>query len=314
MGKRKSSKSSENESPKNPLNWTNVITAVITLIGTFITAYFGYLQFRNGNEDGDKPVPTAISTISPTTTTTPTPTSPESPCPQDMTAVREGEFILGSAEGDPNATSNEMPSRRIYLDTYCIGKTEVSNSMYAIFISETHPGDNHPINDLPVVDITWYQADEYCRWKGIKENLTIKLPSEYQWEKAARGEGGRIYPWGNTWDDNKANSGSGKTGLVSVFAYSDVESPYEGLLNMAGNASEWVDDWYEKRVYETLYDGIHNPLSPPELGINPTKVVRGGYFGASSVLSRSSARNGAILPNLSFDFIGFRCATEYFPP
>lgn len=307
MGKRKSAKSDALDDKPSTINWTQIIVAIIGLIGTLAGVYFTYQASVVPKQPPKEtnPAPTIFATADSATA--------ETICPADMVYVPGGEFILGALD-DAEADDNEKPSNRIYLDAFCIDKTEVSNFAYADFIAETHPGVSHPQNNLPVVDITWYEADEFCRWKGIQLGMNIKLPSEYQWEKAARGTDGRKYPWGDRWNDNMANAGEGKTALVSVYAYANVESRYEGLLNMAGNASEWVEDWYQESMYETLFDGTHNPQSPPGLGITPTKVVRGGYFGSTAIGARSSARDGSIPPTFSFDFIGFRCATEYFPP
>lgn len=323
MGKSKKSKSGFQEENKGAVNWTQIIVAIITfLIAPIAVAYIiPQLPDKNtqvATETNSVRIVTPIETVIATSVPSPIPTitlstaSLKSSCPEGMVYIPEGEFILGS--DDEDAPANEKPSHRIYLDAYCIDKTEVSNAAYSKFIAETHPGQSHPDDDLPVINVTWYQADEYCRWKSNGTEFVIKLPSEYQWEKAARGLNGRTYPWEGDWDENKANAGTGKTALVSVYAYDDVEAAYDGLLNMAGNASEWTEDWYQEKMYDTLFDGMHNPSSPIGFGIAPTKVIRGGYYGSTKLGVRSSARDGSIPANLSFDFIGFRCATAYFPP
>jgi iron(II)-dependent oxidoreductase len=217
-----------------------------------------------------------------------------------MAYIPKGYFWIGS-END-SAYEDESPRRHIFLDAYCIDLTEVSNKEYNIFLAQNYPNRPlNPDNQLPVVDIVWEHANNYCEWAGGM------LPSEYQWEKAAKGGTEYEYPWGNEWDENKAND-NGSPALENVESFIEGRNKY-GILNMAGNAAEWTADWYDPQWYSNIVDDAYNPISPPYSVERQFKVVRGGSYIDGKDLIRTSVRisSQAYPPDVPFPFIGFRC-------
>jgi formylglycine-generating enzyme required for sulfatase activity len=244
------------------------------------------------------------------TSATPTPTSAP-PTPMPMVNVPAGDFIMGSSSSDAQASSDEKPQHTVYLDAFQIDKYEVTNALYkqcvdagmcylpstlSSYARSTYYGDPS-FDNYPVINVSWYDARAYCEWAGKQ------LPTEAQWEKAARGTDGRIYPWGNTWDVTKLNSlvSSPSVGdTTAVGSYPTGASLY-GALDMAGNVWEWVADWHDPNYYS------HSPLRDPQ---GPSsglyKVLRGGSWDNGMADARAANRDFGV-PAYYYAHLGFRC-------
>jgi len=214
--------------------------------------------------------------------------------------IPAGEFTMGSNDGK----SDEQPVHKVYLDAFWIDKTEVTNKMYALCVvagfcqeptnklSATHASyyGNSDFDNYPVINVDWNMAMAYCEWAGRR------LPTEAEWEKAARGENTFTYPWGNSvTNNNLLNYNSAVRDTTEVGKYSDGASPY-GALDMAGNVDEWVNDWYD------VYPG-GDPSANSDFG-QTYRVLRGGSF-SSSV---RSAFRGRLVPSDTYYTWGFRCS------
>ena len=218
----------------------------------------------------------------------------------EMIPIPAGEFVMGSNKGE----NDDKPAHTVHLDAYEIGKYPVTVAQYRKFCTAT--GREMPDapdwaweNDHPMVYVTWFDAEAYCRWAGGR------LPTEAEWEKAARGTDGRTYPWGDTWDKNKcANRQLGLTSTVRVGSYPAGASPY-GCMDMAGNVWEWCADWYDEDYYKTSPSG--NPEGPSS---GDSRVLRGGCWGYFDVRygGRCFYRYGIIDPGSYWYSAGFRMA------
>ncbi|MCG3778765.1 MAG: Serine/threonine-protein kinase pkn1 [Nitrospira sp.] len=264
----------------------------------------------------------------------------------NMTRVPAGEFLMGTPTGS-DGLPDEQPQRRITLAPFWIDQYEVTNDAYARFVHATGhraPANANPASTLwesnlpiagignhPVVNISWEDAVAYCAWAGKR------LPREAEWEKAARGTDGRLYPWGNDWDLTKANSASywaGRTidfssgadwetfwingegariakekGLkgeiltMPVGSFPDSVSPY-GLHDMAGNAAEWVQDWYNPNYYAEA--PLTDPHGPSRGAI---KGMRGGSWLKPVISLRVSDRDWGLMDSRPSG-TGVRCAKD----
>jgi len=224
--------------------------------------------------------------------------------PPGMVSVPAGEFMMGCNEKvDKQCFDAEKPSHKVYLDAFYIDKLEVTQGEYDACFAAGKCGENHKYIGFtdgrqPVVGVTWDDAKSYCAWVGKR------LPTEAQWEKAARGTDGRIYPWGNgIIDPSRANYEDSKLGKTrEVGSYPTGASPY-GALDMEGNAWEWVADWYDGTYYKT--SPAKNPSGPDK---GEHRVMRGMGWGTGAVLMRASFRYAYADPNLKLNGWGFRCA------
>jgi formylglycine-generating enzyme required for sulfatase activity len=295
------SKSAKNNNTGDKRTDPAIIVAIIGLIGTVIAALLGgpvIELIRNRSSQTLLPPTTSAALFQPTSTLYPTSTANSfSGCPSEMAAIPAGYFWMGATPNDQQAQDDEKPQRKIYLDAFCVDKTEVSNQQYYDLLGQTPPPNTIP--DLPVVNVTWNDASDFCKTMGDS------LPTEAQWEKAARGKNAWIYPWGNNWDPNLANHGGTlPRELRAVTDYPEGASPY-GVLNMAGNAAEWVADWYESDWYNKIPNDYPNPFEEIP---KATRVARGGSFVDSNINLRTSSREGTYYPDDKFDYLGFRCA------
>jgi len=247
--------------------------------------------------------------------------------PENMALVNAGGFTRGIDKTQDDVFDDEAPAKLIYLSSYYMDKFEVSNSKYTEFLKATdHPApaywDHHKLNqpNQPVTGVNWFDANFYCHWANKR------LPTEAEWEKAARGPAGSIYPWGNNLDYSKANFAKGKTGEKHITALVDSHQEgksYYGIYNMAGNVFEWVQDWYDPNYYKDSKN-VRNPQGP-KIGLKfgsfntfeernitgKKKVIRGGswFAPASSITTTHRFWNDPM--NNSYGVgLGFRCARD----
>lgn len=274
------------------------------------------------------------------------PSAISSEIPADMVVIPAGEFTMGTPEGT-DGLPDEHPERRVYLGSFLLDRFEVTNRAYAAFVRATGhrpPANSNPARTLwendqpisgienhPVVNVSWEDAVAYCRWAGKR------LPTEAEWEKAARGTDGRRYPWGNEWNFMLANSASywakrkidfqsgadwdafwvhgegarlsrenginGEVLTMPVGSFSQGASPY-GALDMAGNAAEWVADWFDPNYYRGA------PLTdPPGPARGAIKAMRGGSWLKPAVSLRTSDRDWGTMDSRPSG-TGFRCAKD----
>lgn len=239
--------------------------------------------------------------------------------PGEMVRIPAGDFWMGCDRAKRKESCNlaELPLHKVYLDDYRIDRYEVTVAQYRTCIatgvcsqpiktfSDTRPDyfENPAYANYPVIYVTWFQADEYCHWAGKR------LPSEAEWEKAARGvESTRIYPWGNSTPD--CSTSNIKVGFrqctgdtAEVGSYPGDASLY-GVMDLAGNVREWIKDWYKIDFYKRA--AYLNPTGPDD---GRYVVMRGGRFDNTRSAARVAARR-VIGP---FDYgagIGFRCAAS----
>ena len=239
---------------------------------------------------------------------------------KEMILIPAGDFIMGSPEGLGN--DDEHPQHTVYLDDFFISKYEVTSEQYTEFlnaIGENDDGTGHALvnidivhikckngiykavkgwEDHPVVGVTWYGAKAYAEWAGGR------LPTEAEWEKAARGKDGREWPWGNLWEIGKCNSWeSGVHATTPVGSYPLGKSPY-GVHDLIGNVYEWLADWYQADYYEI------SPLRNPKGSDSGVfRILRGGSWAELEDKCRPSVRFGQLPTSADADF-GFRIVRD----
>lgn len=269
------------------------------------------------------PSPSGAAPLSETRGVSPTPliAPPPSATPFSrlvpLAYIPAGEFVMGSPPGsDPYAERWERPAHTVTLAAFWLETVEVSNARYALCVeagacgpplepgSRTRPDyyGNPAFADYPVVNVTHAQAISYCAWAGGR------LPTEAEWERAARFPDGRLYPWGNDLDLGRGHFGRGEgsdTERVELYA---AGASALGVLNLAGNVWEWVLDWYDPDYYAV--SPAQNPTGP-EAGTE--RVARGGAFATDPQFVRAANRLGRD-PNRGYDNVGLRCAVSAPPP
>jgi len=239
----------------------------------------------------------------------------------EMVRVPAGEFWMGTAPDEAETAPDEQPRHRVTLDGFALDAREVSRACFAAFLEaggydeprrwtsegsawRARTGARAPAvwdeasfatPELPVVGVSWFEADAYCRWRGGR------LPTEAEWEKAARGPDGRRFPWGEEWSAERANGAAAVGRLTPVGAYPAGVSPY-GAHDMAGNVWEWVRDWYGKRYYAESPPS--DPAGPPA---GESRVIRGGAWNFPPRHLRTAARTH-LPPETRLRYLGFRCA------
>jgi serine/threonine-protein kinase len=207
--------------------------------------------------------------------------------------VPAGDFLMGSSDADGDAYPWEKPQHTVTLSAFWIDRSYVTNGKYALCVlakacQEPHAVSSNSIDlyygnaqydDYPVIDVSWYDAQAYCQWAGRR------LPTEAEWEKAARGTDGRLYPWGNNPPTTDLADFNGKHwDVVKTGSYPGDASPY-GVLDMAGNAWQWVADWYAPDYYQ------HSPtVNPSGPAAGQNRVLRGGSYHYSEIGLRSAYR------------------------
>lgn len=246
--------------------------------------------------------------------------------PPEMVTVPEGEFIMGTSDEqimqmywkedwvqewhEDGNFRIEQPQHYVFLPSYKIGKYPITNAEYYRFVWASNYklpkgwiGFRFPegLENHPVVGVSWIDAQAYCTWIGEKTKREFRLPTEAEWERAARGIDGRMYPWGaefDPWRCNTLESGIQSTSAVDVYVPAGVSQV--GCVDMIGNVMEWTSSWLLPYPYDP------EPETPTR-GENPRYVVRGGAWYYTRKLARCASREGFVKDYTS-PAVGFRLA------
>ena len=230
-----------------------------------------------------------------------------------MVLIPAGKFTMGSGNGDKEAQHDERPSHEVYLDAYYIDQYEVTTAQYKTFMQTTRHDKPRYWDQVrlprdaqkPVIGISWDDAQAYCQWAGKR------LPTEAEWEKAARGTDHRTYPWGNSLPNSNTANFSKKWDsqalyvekLKAVGSYKQGKSPYS-VYDLAGNVWEWVHDWYTNDYYAQSPE--KNPRGP---STGNHKVLRGGSW-SNKARNLRSADRFRVNPTNLYGHAGIRCAKD----
>jgi iron(II)-dependent oxidoreductase len=235
----------------------------------------------------------------------------------EMVTIPAGVFLMGT--DDPRSNAEDHPQHRVELPAYKIDKYPVTQAQYARFVAAEHyrPPLNWEEGKIPtgmklnpVTLVSWYNARDYCKWAGKR------LPTEAEWEKAARGTDGRRWPWGNSMHPERLNTYYAVGHTSQVTAYPTGASPF-GVMDMAGNVSEWTADIFTpypgSTAKKTIFKPKLNDKTYEEGSEEKEKLLyrvrRGGSWKSDPFTTSTYHRNYS-LPNYASDFFGFRCAVE----
>ncbi|MEK6321668.1 MAG: formylglycine-generating enzyme family protein [Acidobacteriota bacterium] len=222
----------------------------------------------------------------------------------EMVVIPAGEFLMGCNTG----AENERPAHRVFVDQFAIGRFAITNRLYRCFIEETgheprRGWDDSSFNhaDQPVTSVNWFEAIAYCGWVSEKTGKLYRLPSEAEWELAARGGlEGKLYTWGDEPPQQQANyselwlRGPERAGQRPANAF--------GLHDISENVHEWCSDWFDERYY--LSSPGCNPQGP---ATGTRRSSRGGSWRHQIKITRVAARS-SIPPEFKYSDYGFRCA------
>jgi len=232
------------------------------------------------------------------------------PIDYPMVTIPAGEFLMGTVPTGLRKTDHEEPQRLVFLSAYEVGVHPVTNAQYAVFLRATDYPPPRFFDDprfsnphCPVVGVTWYDAQAFLEWLNAETGGASRLPTEAEWEKAARGTDGRIYPWGNEWDATKVNTSESRLKRTTpIGSYPDGVSPY-GCYDMGGNVYEWCEDWFHPDTYR--HTPLRNPIGPAQ---GRRKVIRGGSWVARGEFAARCANRAAYEPIEAIHNVGFRIA------
>jgi formylglycine-generating enzyme required for sulfatase activity len=280
-------------------------------------------------ENTPTPAPTETPPSPPTLEPTPTPETVKISPKDGMTQILipAGTFFMGGM--DVHRKNDELPAHEVFISAFWMDQVEVTNGMYQLCVDsgscrppaqvrsdnrEEYFG-NPEFQDFPVVHVTWYDANAYCQWAGRR------LPTEAEWERAARGDDKRNFPWGDEFpNEYNANALNFISDTWRVGSFPEGASPF-GVLDMAGNVWEWVADRYRPDYYGK--SSAENPTGPADDEVfNNLRVIRGGSFQEDGIFMRLANRNSLDGPNpkaqstddeyygRSSVKVGFRCAAD----
>ena len=244
----------------------------------------------------------------------PEPAAPPPSLHIEWCRIQSGRFFMGAdTDLDPHAHENESPAIELHLPTFYISKYPITNIIYQAFVNDVRPdrlptgwkNGHYPFGKAfhPVNSVSFGDASRFCSWLSFQINQTVTLPTEAQWEKAARGTDGRLYPWGNNWSATYCNSKENRLNKTTpVNQYPHAASPY-GVIDMLGNVWEWTRSAFKPYPYYPN-DGRESPR-PEDL-----MVVRGGSYQWSRFVCRASVRDWYVVGRYH---LGFRVCVSSQP-